>query len=49
MLHKLQYKMNCLKLKKLDDDINAIETITKDLMRNKIKCVKYNYNLDASV
>ena len=36
-------------MKKLDDNFKAIETITQDLQKNKINCIKYNYNLDASV
>lgn len=35
-LHKLHYKMNCVKMKKQDDDILAIDSITEDLMKNKI-------------
>lgn len=49
MLHKLQYKLNCSSMKKADDDFSAIDTITEELMKKKIDCVKYNYNLDPSV
>jgi hypothetical protein len=30
-------------------DIEEIYTITRYLQQNKIKCFKYNYNLDADV
>ena len=36
-------------MKKADDDFSAIDTITEELMKKKIDCVKYNYNLDPSV
>ena len=35
-LHKLLYKNNCVKMRKQDDDILAIDSITEDLMKNKI-------------
>ena len=45
----VDYKKNCAKFKERDEKAILTTSLKEKLKREKMKCYKYNYNLDPAV